>query len=69
MTVAERSEARNFFSHLNIGIVGSNSIRGTDVCLSLCCPVQVSVLCRADLPSKEYYCLKDPYHQINSELI
>jgi hypothetical protein len=31
--VAVRSEARIFFARSNIGIVGSNSVRGMDVCL------------------------------------
>jgi hypothetical protein len=45
VTVAERSKACTVFSHSEAGIVGSNSIQGTDVwcvyvfILCLCCPL------------------------------
>jgi hypothetical protein len=56
MIVVERSNARDVFARSNNGIMGSNVIRGMDVCLSLCvcCPVRWS-----DLRWKEYYCLKE----------
>jgi hypothetical protein len=60
-SVATYSMAWNVFTHLNTGIVGSNTTRHG--CLSafilcLCCPVQVTAMLRADHSSKESYRLR-----------
>jgi hypothetical protein len=64
--VAAPSNARNIFAVLNVGIMGSNSTQGMDVCVCvysvfvLFC-VYVAAFRRADPPSKESYrlCKKD----------
>jgi hypothetical protein len=61
ITVAARSKAWTAFALSNAGIVGSNPIRGKDVCIEcfysvfvfFC--VYVAALRRADPPSKESY--------------
>jgi hypothetical protein len=45
--IAERSEAGTVYDRLNIGIAGSNTASGMDVCPRvsvLCCPVSVEAL-------------------------
>jgi hypothetical protein len=58
ITVAARFKARRVFARSNVGIVGSYSTRGMDVCARLFC-VQVAALRRADPPSKESDCVQD----------
>jgi hypothetical protein len=58
VSIAERSKACTVYDRSNIGIAGSNSAWGMDVCPRvsvLCCPVSVEALRRTDLPSKESY--------------
>jgi hypothetical protein len=52
--VAAQSKAWTIFARSKTGIVGSNPIRGMDVCVRLfCVRTQVAALLRADPPSKE----------------
>jgi hypothetical protein len=54
--MAERSKACNAYDCSNIGIAGSNTARGMDVCPPfsvLCCPVSVKALRQTDSPTKE----------------
>jgi hypothetical protein len=51
VSIAERSKACTVYDRLNIGIAGSNTAWGMDVCprvSMLCCPVSVEALRRAD---------------------
>jgi hypothetical protein len=45
ITAAARSKARTVFARSNAGVVGSNIIRGMDVCVHLICVCDV-MLCR-----------------------
>jgi hypothetical protein len=50
--------SRAVYGRLNIGIAGSNTAFGMDMCPRvsvLCCPVSVEALRRADPPAKESY--------------
>jgi hypothetical protein len=53
--VVARSKARNVFAGKNTRIVGTNPTEGMDVCLRLCCLVQVAALRQADPLSKESF--------------
>jgi hypothetical protein len=55
VSITERSEAGTVYDRLKIGIAGSNSASGMDVCPHvsvLCCPVSVEALRWADPPVK-----------------
>jgi hypothetical protein len=55
ITVAARSKAWNVFSRSNIGIVGSNSTKGMDVCVRLFCVCVDNGLATGSSPSKKSY--------------
>jgi hypothetical protein len=72
VTVVARSKAWTVFARSNVGMVGSNSTQGMDICMCvysvfvLSC-VYVAVLWRAYPPSKESYRLCKNYYEIEEE--